>query len=1406
MLLSYVDEKSESEGEIETEEPSELEAWQIQLNPPIDQILAHQNDKYLVKYKDCSYHHLDWLSEEEVIATGRNGKLKLNRFLRDQIHKLGNEEDKFFDPSFLEVDRVLKTTEIFPVVHPRQASLVAERWQGKCANVISKLVNFRKNGFCYAIPFLSPIEINSPGGQDYCRKVRYPIDFTTIHNRLYNGYYTQPSEFWKDLGFLFKNLQEYVTDRRKEIRVVGDTLREIAVHLYKLWYKAAGEDYGDIGPYSLRWVTLVPGHDVTSPEFLTSNVDASEFTAQEEEEDYNINEHHLTSEELSEIDLNTETDKLFLVKWKNLSYTEATWEPESLINNPLKIAEFYRFNRALDAQARQEMIELNNNFMRVLSVMYTDSLSKKSKGSSSHVSHLMRFIDFPKFDFRTQVHQFAQSPSFKDGRNLRDYQVTGLNWLLRNWSIGRNSILADEMGLGKTIQVISFLHTLVNTYKQRGPYLVIAPLSTLAHWKQIIEDWTLLNCVLYHDMNGSEGREVCADFETYYVDVMKRGGTSVKSKLVKFHIMITSFEVFMQDYEKLFTSIPFQLIAIDEAHRLKNKQAKIISFLRKMPCRRYILMTGTPLQNNTEELWSLLNFIEPHTFGSLPEFLRLYGNLENSQQVEQLQANIRPFLLRRLKEEVEKSIPPLLETIIDVELTNVQKTYYRAIYERNRSFLCRGTLTPQLTNMEIQLRKCCNHPYLIKGVEQTVGNGAVTEDQRMQKMVEASGKMVLLDKLLPMLREQNKKALIFSQFTQMLNLIETYLKHHNYKFERLDGSVKASERQASIERFNTEKEGVDIFLLSTRAGGLGINLTSAQVVIIFDSDWNPQNDVQATARAHRIGQTEEVQVYRLVTARTYEAEMFERASRKLGLDQAVFSKDVRGEIENLLRYGAYSLLEDDTSKSQQFFESNIDEILKNKTRVVNYNMIRSNYSFNKSSFISTASDATINVDDPNFWNKVLPPQTSLTSRLYTKLNDRSFDVETQEAEFMEELELAFNEVVTSKLSMESHNLEDEETLILLLSQVTTTKQFSRESRSLAMQWQNELTSRNRSKTKVNHSPPEILSESDEESDRHRRKVTGFGGTGLICAHCEKEGCGWFCKGPCKRGFHTECKDKELDSDHDMELPRNEEFKALDNWGWTCKDCSESVGHCFKCKHKGYYNAEKTQKLIVKCSVIACGKAYHVSCLRIRPKKRVVCPLHKCAVCGSSGNSKSLVQCARCPSAFHLRCYNRKVVRLNKKYLVCHQHKQPPRPPIYPSHRVSIQEVIKELKPKMAEAANKNSYLSQYSSRDEPPAPRKRAKNISESQTKDLYKKYKLPPPEECDYENYERDWCRYCGARIASSFAGGPWGKRMLCMTHYNAWKQKGTLDLSGYPETPTAPIDLSKNTELSYMHKQEGF
>jgi chromodomain-helicase-DNA-binding protein 7 len=272
-----------------------------------------------------------------------------------------------------------------------------------------------------------------------------------------------------------------------------------------------------------------------------------------------------------------------------------------------------------------------------------------------------------------------------------------------------------------------------------------------------------------------------------------------------------------------------------------------------------ILMTGTPLQNNTQELWTLLNFIEPFKFPSLEEFEHNFGNMANREQVESLQRKISPYMLRRVKEDVAKDIPAKEETLIDVELTSIQKQYYRAIFEHNHSFLSMGSTratAPKLMNIQMELRKCCNHPFLLDGIEARESekqlkefseSGAFegkthAEQQLMlneQGYIQTSGKMVLLDKLLPKLRQEGHKVLVFSQMVKMLDLISEYCDFKGFRHERLDGRVRGNERQKAIDRFETEPDSF-MFLLSTRAGGVGINLTAADICIIFDSDWNPQ--------------------------------------------------------------------------------------------------------------------------------------------------------------------------------------------------------------------------------------------------------------------------------------------------------------------------------------------------------------------------------------------------------------------------------------------------------------------------------------------------------------------------------------------------------------------------------------
>ena len=307
-------------------------------------------------------------------------------------------------------------------------------------------------------------------------------------------------------------------------------------------------------------------------------------------------------------------------------------------------------------------------------------------------------------------------------------------------------------------------------------------------------------------------------------------------------------------------------LIVDEAHRLKNRDAKALSALRELDCPVKLALTGTPLQNHVAELWSMLNFLDPSRFDDLDSFVAAYGDMQSAAQVRRLTDTLRPYLLRRTKADVDLGIVPWEETLIRVEITNFQKRCYRAILERNRAVLLRGAepsgAGPSFNNISMQLRHCCNHPFLIKGVVAAEGLDDADDDVWLENLIGASGKMLLLDKLLPHLQAQGHRVLLFSQFTMLLDLIEEYVELRGFGYERLDGSVTGDRRQAAIDRFCAANSQTFLFLLGTRAGGVGINLTAADTVIIYDPDWNPQNDLQAQANCHRIGQTKRVRAYR----------------------------------------------------------------------------------------------------------------------------------------------------------------------------------------------------------------------------------------------------------------------------------------------------------------------------------------------------------------------------------------------------------------------------------------------------------------------------------------------------------------------------------------------------------------
>ncbi|XP_060056944.1 chromodomain-helicase-DNA-binding protein 7 isoform X3 [Erinaceus europaeus] len=630
----------------------------------------------------------------------------------------------------------------------------------------------------------------------------------------------------------------------------------------------------------------------------------------------------------------------YLVKWCSLPYEDSTWE----LRQDIDQAKIEEFERLMSREPETERVERP-----------------------------------PADDWKKS----ESSREYKNNNKLREYQLEGVNWLLFNWYNTRNCILADEMGLGKTIQSITFLYE-IYLKGIHGPFLVIAPLSTIPNWEREFRTWTELNVVVYHGSQAS--RRTIQLYEMYFKDPQ---GRVIKGSY-KFHAIITTFEMILTDCPEL-RNIPWRCVVIDEAHRLKNRNCKLLEGLKMMDLEHKVLLTGTPLQNTVEELFSLLHFLEPSRFPSETTFMQEFGDLKTEEQVQKLQAILKPMMLRRLKEDVEKNLAPKEETIIEVELTNIQKKYYRAILEKNFTFLSKGggqANVPNLLNTMMELRKCCNHPYLINGAEEKIleefkeTHNADSPDFQLQAMIQAAGKLVLIDKLLPKLKAGGHRVLIFSQMVRCLDILEDYLIQRRYPYERIDGRVRGNLRQAAIDRFSKPDSDRFVFLLCTRAGGLGINLTAADTCIIFDSDWNPQNDLQAQARCHRIGQSKSVKIYRLITRNSYEREMFDKASLKLGLDKAVLQSMSgrenatngvqqlsKKEIEDLLRKGAYGALMDEEDEGSKFCEEDIDQILLRRTHTITIESEGKGSTFAKASFVASGNRTDISLDDPNFWQK-----------------------------------------------------------------------------------------------------------------------------------------------------------------------------------------------------------------------------------------------------------------------------------------------------------------------------------------------------------------------------------------------------------------------------------------------------
>ncbi|XP_058120394.1 SWI/SNF-related matrix-associated actin-dependent regulator of chromatin subfamily A containing DEAD/H box 1 homolog [Anopheles ziemanni] len=562
-----------------------------------------------------------------------------------------------------------------------------------------------------------------------------------------------------------------------------------------------------------------------------------------------------------------------------------------------------------------------------------------------------------------------QPESIADGLKLAEYQLVGLNWMTIMHRHNMNGILADEMGLGKTIQIIAFIAWLKENGEQTRPNLVVVPSSTMDNWEQELVKWCPNLVILKYYGNQADRRMI-------RVDWAKNGIDDIDVVLTTYHMMGASGEE-----KKMWRVTQFDYVVFDEAHMLKNVHSQRYQNLIRINAKHRILLTGTPLQNNLLELMSLLCFVMPKLFGSKVEDIKalFQGKVKTAKgetdeevssfekdQIERAKKIMKPFILRRLKRDVLSFLPPKKEIVLKTPMIDSQREKYNETvneYQQATGVIKENTEVSGMAIM-MDLRKLANHPLLLRyyysdadvrdiarklatdvdykgnNVDDIFLDIAYLSDFKLfqlkekytnlydlclpEKLITASGKFRQLDELLPKLKEGGHRVLIFSQFTMMLDIMERYMKIRKYGFLRLDGATAVTDRQELIDQY-TQDPDLFIFLLSTKAGGLGINLTAADTVIIHDIDFNPYNDKQAEDRAHRMGQKKPVTIYKLVSEGTIEEGMLTIAQQKLQLEKDVTDQDANNPVND------HKCMVGLLTMALNMDESKADSLLKNES-------------------------------------------------------------------------------------------------------------------------------------------------------------------------------------------------------------------------------------------------------------------------------------------------------------------------------------------------------------------------------------------------------------------------------------------------------------------------------------------
>ena len=646
--------------------------------------------------------------------------------------------------------------------------------------------------------------------------------------------------------------------------------------------------------------------------------------------------------------------KRALVKLKGLGYEDVVWEEPPTPDDADRWADF---QSAYDDWVMTNYIHL-----------------PLAKTLGAHL------IKIRTQNFQQKLEMKDQPESLKGGK-LMEYQLQGLNWLYYQWHRKRNAILADEMGLGKTIQIIGFLTTLKHRHGC-WPFLIVVPNSTCANWRRETKQWApSLRVVTY--FGSAEARRLAVKYELF-----PGGGKNLHS-----HVVVTSYEAAQDDdFRSVFRGVNWACLVVDEGQRLKNDRNILYKALSALKAPFKVLLTGTPLQNNPRELFNLLHFLDNDIDAQAMEAEYAVLTKDN---VPELHDKLRPFFLRRTKAQVLTFLPPMAQIIVPVTPTVLQKKLYKLILGRNpellkaifsggKKALNKGERA-SLSNILMQLRKCLCHPFVYS---KAIEDRGLDVNAMHRNLVDASPKLKLLEIMLPKLYDRGHRVLIFSQFLDMLDMVEDFLGYLGLHHQRLDGSMNSLQKQKRIDQFNAPNSELFAFLLSTRAGGVGINLATADTVIILDPDFNPHQDIQALSRAHRIGQKKKVLVFQLTTRNTAEEKIMQMGKKKMALDHVLIEQmdadeEAVSNIESILIHGAEALFQDNDANDIRYDSASVDKLLDRSqmedTKTGKDNSAESQFSFariwaNDKGNLEEDNgdlDGDARAPDPSFWDQIL---------------------------------------------------------------------------------------------------------------------------------------------------------------------------------------------------------------------------------------------------------------------------------------------------------------------------------------------------------------------------------------------------------------------------------------------------